>query len=507
MCLQSECLCIFAHSISVSFLLDREKSVFRFQKKIVQSAVKVDVHFCTNDCGVIGADQEDGEMSILGKLGSLKKTDPVKAFEALPEIDREMIAKIVRDPNRYSEEAMVEVIRDKARLREKCPDGKVRFIVPVDSMIPFPSGYRDNLCVKSMPALLFAIYRGEYKVASLLFRSEEYGAPEKMQPLVTYMLEYGPENDPFCYPDEVHTDQIRLTDRHENDRLYGFVLADLCKAGKHMNQQFAYRFLKKYYGEAESGWFRCNHGIVPYEAPGTVNPLTGMVFCSEPPETNALTIYIKLLDYIRRTDEEFFRKFVDAGVFAELFAKSCFLMEDENRRENLKLIRRMYVPEIADAEKVWSEAALVATGNMGEVALVGLPRVSYPQFSRDWAYVTGKPLPFRIGYVDLEKLKFEDDDRIPFGWDSCMKEDGTISGNFLQMLIRGADRVEYEGDRGRYQVDLEYLLDNGGEELALMALQKGFIRRQDVERALKHLKEKKKSFLVPALLLKKHGEW
>ena len=133
--------------------------------------------------------------------------------------------------------------------------------------------------------------------------------------------------------------------------------------------------------------------------------------------------------------------------------------------------------------------------------------ISYPQLSKNWAYVTGEKLTFRIGHADLDDLKYEDVDHIPFGCYASMKADGTIAGNFLKIMIRGADRVDYEGDSGKYRFDMDYLLDEGGEELALTALKKDFIRARDVETALKHLEEKKKSFLIPALLLKAHGEW
>ncbi len=445
-------------------------------------------------------------MGIFSSKGSIEPGDQAKAFENLPDIDKEMIRKILRDWNKYSEDAMAELICDMAGLKAEFPDGKVRFSYPGFGYSSFAIN-QPGLIIKSMPVLLFAIYRGEYKVAVQLFNSEEYGAPDKMGPVVTYGIDFCSDHDPFSNTDQAGAESIRLVGKQENKCLYGFVLADLCRSGKHISQQFAYRFLKKYYGEAESGWFRCNHGIVPHEAPGTVNPLTGNAFCAEPVKTNALTIYVKLLDFIRKTDEAFFRKFVDAGVFAELFVKSSFIADDENRRENLRLIRKMYVPGIADAEKVWHETGMFAEGDLNERRIIGMTIAAYPQLSKNWAYVTGEKLTFRIGHADLDDLKYEEVDHIPFGCYASMKADGTIAGNFLKIMIRGADQVDYEGDSGKYRFDLDYLLDEGGEELALMALKKDFIRARDVETALKHLEEKKKSFLIPALLLKAHGEW
>ena len=106
---------------------------------------------------------------------------------------------------------------------------------------------------------------------------------------------------------------------------------------------------------------------------------------------------------------------MDAGVFAELFVKSSFIADDENRRENLRLIRKMYVPGIADAEKVWHETGVFAEGDLNERRIIGMTIAAYPQLSKNWAYVTGEKLTFRIGHADLDDLKYEDVEHIPFG--------------------------------------------------------------------------------------------
>ncbi len=85
-------------------------------------------------------------------------------------------------------------------------------------------------------------------------------------------------------------------------------------------------------------------------------------------------------------------------------------------------------------------------------------------------------------------------------------ENGTVSASFLAMLIRQSDGIIYPVRPNRPVFDLEAFCkySESNEEMILLALQKDFIRKEDLETAFRYFSQRG---IRPALILKKFGEW
>ncbi len=420
-----------------------------------------------------------------------------EAYKALPQTVREQIEQIFQNSEAYTPEAVLEAIRNRAGLQERCPDGQVYFTMPEGPGFAY-SSFQTRLWIRCMPVLLFAIYMGEHKLAARLFESEEYGAPERMKPVADYKVTCGLISDlPFSAPKQ-EDKMYLLSEDTEKDHYY-YILADQCREQKHFSRAFACRFLKKYYADTEAGWFQFRtKRIQLYVLQKEQDFMT--IEETRNPVADFLDATIQLLDHIRQKDKDFYQKVISVRLFAALFANCCSVSHPPKRKENLRVLRKLYTPKPEDENVVWEE---VAAEWLDKNIL--LSHNGYPDYSRCWEAITGRKLALHIGQVDLKALR-DNDNNPPFGA-KCLTEEDRVTGVFLQLLIRGADCVVYDDRRFPWEFDREYILKNCGEELALMAIRKNFIRKSDVRELLEQLEQEKKTYLIPALLLKAHGEW
>ena len=207
------------------------------------------------------------------------------------------------------------------------------------------------------------------------------------------------------------------------------------------------------------------------------------------------------LIYLKKTNYELFKRVVDTEFFWRLLISVATVSPGIDSTKNLKTI---YEDSFSDENVLWDlmiHEHLMST-TLGDP---DDPDQMIKYIHDCWTAITGKKL-----YFDIEGYKHYKTD-----WD--VVELYSMDIDLLRRIIKGSDGVIYPKiDPEEYRKGVNPISDivnpfykvlDSSSDLILEALEKDFIRKKSVNESIEYLILKGKKSMIPALLLKLHGQW
>ncbi len=459
----------------------------------------------------------DGELYIAPDGGVQKAS-----FDRLNGDVRRKVEELLNSDKPPGFKNAVELVRNPERLVKECSDGNIWYVesdgdvseeyICDDDPITIPVK-----TIVRMPPLIFAVYAKEYKAADRLLSINEFSDFTQMLPV--RFLSAGKWTT-------VCGDEFRLVKEEKYSHLDRFILGAYGRWKDSAPLPLCHRLLERYGEKEYYGWLNLNKGNYSPGANQDGNHrMHNTVFdsCQNDYRVQAF----ELLRYILEADAELFTRMMNEETFFDLLIHYFLHLNLNGRKEDLRTFRKMYkafgecyyddvyvkVSEKPMEENLWHElAARCISDQLGFIGIGETIDKETLDLGRIWKAVSGRRL-----YFDMDSFEFEKENQLPFpggaGFMSCsgiLNNKGLFTGLFLEMIIRNSTSAVYgnsRGQTGQSRYDLDYLIEDLGEEIVLMALKKDFIRRKDADYLISLARQKNKGSLIPALILKKHGEW
>ncbi len=418
--------------------------------------------------------------------------NPDRSISTLPQDERDMIEKILGEPDKYSLENWRKIITTPRELGQYAPEGDIWFIQQTDI---FFTEYE----ISRMPALIFAVYISDYFTAEKLLKSRKYSRFSEMKSAKEFRLE---KND----------NEILIDRQTEYPDLFGFIIDGYKKEKRPISTEACFNLLKAYDRTCEEGWFReypelpsvkCEEDMtddLPFPVP--VRKAAGI--------WDIKVVY--MLCYIKNKDINLYRRIMSAELYAHYFVWWCLEVSEITLSGNSGMIKDLYLPEYAVEEKVWERSvSFLRDSVLGERWIIDTEVNEKRSLAYYWHEITGRKLYFDLGKVNIEEVKVKFTNIVGLGAGNqkeiVLFEGNKIMGQLMMFIAQNCDGVIYPPGDNNIHFDFEELIKTGTEELILKALKKDIIRETEANDAIDVVRKIRKISLVPMFILKANGQW
>ena len=447
-------------------------------------------------------------------------------YDSLSKGVQDALNDILEHPEKHTIGYLDAVINDPRRLSEECMDGRLWYSLTNPKQMEFLCDGEMNQSrnIHGMPPLIYALFRGFYKVALGLLKTKQFGNFATMAPVTYCIFTKRSVSDMEGSESVMH----EIFGYEESRLFWQFILYPSVHTGNmkpEIRNAACAQILKAYdsfmkKSSLKDDWLDFSEEEKLIEG-WTLGDKEGEIIFSDWERDRCRNeAVLNLLAYIKKTEGELFHRMINPNVFSQILLRTAFYVMMANPEEKksddstlsdcaVRGLKKIYERGMEDETAFWSEYI-----KMGYHYAYDVNPFSFTASAEEcslryfWNQVTGKKLYFIPdgGLIALMKEKENTVSEDPFMSYGYIAENGTVSASFLAMLIRQSDGIIYPVRPNRPVFDLEAFCkySESNEEMILLALQKDFIRKEDLETAFRYFSQRG---IRPALILKKFGEW
>ena len=427
--------------------------------------------------------------------------EPDRSISTLPQDERDMIEKILGEPDKYSFDNWRKIITTPRELGQYAPEGDIWFIQQTDIWFNedgIQQTKQYEIC--RMPALIFAVYISDYFTAEKLLKSRKYSRFSEMKSAKVFMLK---ENE----------NEILIYGQTEYPDLFGFIIDGYKKVKRPISTEACFNLLKAYDRTCEEGWFREYPELPSVKCE---EDMTDDLPFPPVPLRKAAGIWdtkvVYMLCYIKNKDINLYRRIMSAELYAHYFVWWCLEERENMFSGNSGMIKDLYLPEYAVEEKVWERSvSFLRDSVLGKRWIIDTEVNEKKSLAYYWHEITGRKLYFDLGKVNLEEVKGKFTKIVGFGagnqTEIVLFDGNKIMGQLMMFIAQNCDGVIYPPGDNNIHFDFEELIKTGTEELILKALKKDIIRETEANDAIDVVRKIRKISLVPMFILKANGQW